>query len=83
MVWNARMMAAWWSNTTHEEEHDVNDDDDEGEEDTTHAIVIVDENESETKNETPERTRTSRTKPQNLGEHDDQDEKKKTNKSQT
>ena len=46
-----------WSNPNHEGEHDGKD------EDTTHAILIVDENEGETENETSERMRTSRTKP--------------------
>ena len=47
-----------WSNPIHEGERDDED------KDTTHAILIVDENEAETENETPERTRTSGTKPQ-------------------
>jgi hypothetical protein len=54
----AKRVTSQWSNPNHEGEHD---DKDEG---TTHAILIVDENEGETENETPERTRTSRTKPQ-------------------
>ena len=53
-VCNTRMksMTSRWSNTTHEEEHDANDDDDDDDEDTTHAILIVDENEGKTENET-------------------------------
>ena len=46
-------------------EHDVNDAYEEDDEATTHAIVIVDEKEGETENETTERTRPRRTKPQN------------------
>ena len=38
-----------WSNTTHEEEHDANANDDD---EDTHAILIVDENEGNTENET-------------------------------
>jgi hypothetical protein len=60
MVSSTRLkrMPPQWSNPNHEEEHDDED------EDTTHAILIVDENEGEIENETPERMRTSRTKPQ-------------------
>ena len=47
-----------------DDDDDDDDDDDEGEEDITHAIFIVDVNEGETKNVTPERTSTRRTKPQ-------------------
>ena len=62
-VWSTRVairvdrMTPRWSNPNHEGEHDDED------EDTTHAILIVDENEGEIENETPERTRTIRTKP--------------------
>ena len=52
-VCNTRMksMTSRCSNTTHEEEHDANHDEEE-DEDTTHAILIVDENEGKTENET-------------------------------
>jgi hypothetical protein len=49
MVCSTRLqrITSRWSNPNHEGEHDDKD------EDTTHAILIVDENEGETENETP------------------------------